>query len=136
MALKTLIVATVIAFGNGCAGSRSKENTLVLSGFKIISPVTPAQIAQLKHLPTNKVAMVQRNGKPYFIFPDVAHNHLYVGGLDQYQAYRALCGKERIYDQKSESEFPAYPSDNDLRQNDFAQIVAPQLYENAYKGHY
>ena len=86
----------LLAFGAGCASTRSTENTLVAAGFKIITPSTPAQEAKLQTLPADKVTMIQNDGKTYYVFPDKAHNQAYVGGPQQLQAYRALCSEQQI----------------------------------------
>jgi hypothetical protein len=94
--LRTLGAVAILAVAVGCASTQNKENALVASGFKIITPSTSAQEARLKALPPNKVAMIQKGGKRYYMFPDVAHNQAYVGGPKQYQAYRALRAQQHI----------------------------------------
>src|SRR6266536_5058784 len=77
----------------GCAttaSTQNRENMLVASGFKVITPKTPAQQQKLQNLPPGKVTMVQKNGKTYYIFPDPAHNQAYVGGPKQYRHYQEL----------------------------------------------
>jgi hypothetical protein len=34
--------------------------------------------------------LVQKDGKIYYVFPDAANNQAYVGGPEQYQAYKRL----------------------------------------------
>src|SRR4029078_10216326 len=55
---------------------------------KGIPPNTAAQQQKLQQLPPGHVAMVNRNGRTYYIFPDAAHNQAYVGGPQEYQAYQ------------------------------------------------
>jgi hypothetical protein len=78
----------------GCATTQTsiqnRESMLVASGFKVITPKTPAQQQKLQNLPPGKVTMVQKNGKTYYIFPDPAHNQAYVGGPKQYRHYQEL----------------------------------------------
>ena len=50
------------------------------SGFKVITPKTAVQQQKLQQLPPGHVAMVHRQGRTYYIFPDAAHNQAYVGG--------------------------------------------------------
>src|SRR5882724_12765115 len=75
----------------GCATTQSstqnRESMLVASGFKVITPKTAAQQQKLQKLPPGKVTMIQKKGKTYYIFPDLAHNQAYVGGPREYQAY-------------------------------------------------
>jgi hypothetical protein len=53
-------------------------------------PSTTAQQQKLRPLPAGKVTLVQKDGKIYYIFPDAANNQAYVGGPEQYQAYKQL----------------------------------------------
>ena len=70
--LKTLGALALLAFAAACANTQSKENALAASGFKVITPTTSVQEAKLKALPPNKVALIQKGGKPFYVFPDVA----------------------------------------------------------------
>jgi hypothetical protein len=76
----------------GCTGmtTQSKENLLIAAGFKTVVPKTAAQQQKLQALPQDKVAMVQKGGKTYYVFPDAANNRALVGGPKQYQAYQQL----------------------------------------------
>ena len=40
--------------------------------------------------------MIQKKGKPYYIFPDPAHNLAYVGGPKQYQQYQQMRADNRL----------------------------------------
>src|SRR5437667_10592525 len=74
----------LLALTVGCATTQSstqnKESMLVASGFKMITTRTPAQQQKLQQLPPGKVAMINRTGRTYYIFPDPAHNQGYFGG--------------------------------------------------------
>ena len=72
------------------SSTQNKESMLVASGFKVITPKTAAQQQKLQQLPPGHVAMVNRQGRTYYIFPDAAHNQAYVGGPQEYQAYQQL----------------------------------------------
>ena len=76
----------------GCTSTQTqnKENLLIAAGFKVIVPHTAAQQQKLQALPADKVTLVQKDGKTYYVFPDAANNQAYVGGPTQYQAYRQL----------------------------------------------
>src|SRR5260370_15819503 len=80
----------LVAMAVGCTSTQtqtqSKENLLVAAGFKVIVPRTAAQ----QPLPADKVTLVQKDGKTYYVFPDVANNQAYVGDPTQYQAYKQL----------------------------------------------
>jgi hypothetical protein len=86
--LKTLIALAALTLAVGCASTQSTENSLVAAGFKVITPSTPKQVAKLKALPANKVTLVRKDGKTYYVFPDVANNQAYVGGPKQFQTYQ------------------------------------------------
>ena len=86
-------VIALLALTVGCAttsSTQNKESMLVASGFKVITPKTAAQQQKLQQLPPGKVAMINRKGRTYYIFPDAAHNQAYVGGPQEYQAYQQL----------------------------------------------
>jgi hypothetical protein len=70
--------------------TQNKENLLIAAGFKVIVPSTTAQQQKLKALPAGKVTLVQKDRKTYYVFPDAANNQAYVGGPQQYQAYKQL----------------------------------------------
>jgi hypothetical protein len=93
----SLVLLSGIAAGTallvGCATTQNtqhREDMLVASGFKVITPKTPAQQQKLQKLPPGKVTMIQKAGKTYYIFPDPAHNQAYVGGPKQYRHYQDL----------------------------------------------
>ncbi len=84
----------LLALAVGCNSmqtqTQSKENLLIAAGFKVITPSTAAQQQKLKSLPPDKVTLVQKDGKNYYVFPDATNNQAYVGGLTQFQAYQQL----------------------------------------------
>src|SRR4029453_1747268 len=84
----------------GCATTQTsiqnRESMLVASGFKVITPKTPAQQQKLQNLPPGKVTMIQKGGKTYYIFPDPAHNLAYVGGAREYRQYQQLRADNRL----------------------------------------
>ena len=92
---RILSAIALLALTVGCASTQSKENSLVAAGFTVIVPKTAAQQQKLKALPPDKVTMVQKSGKTYYVFPDTAHNQAYVGGPKQFEAYRQLRLKQK-----------------------------------------
>ena len=56
----------------------------------MVVPKTAAQQEKLQALRPDKVAMAQKGGKTYYVFPDAANNRALVGGPKQYQAYQQL----------------------------------------------
>ena len=90
---KMIGVISLLALTVGCtttSSTQNKESMLVASGFKVITPKTAAQQQKLQNLPPGKMAMVNRQGRTYYVFPDAAHNQAYVGGPQEYQAYEQL----------------------------------------------
>jgi len=67
-----------------------KEKYLIAAGFKVIVPRTVAQQERLKALPSDRLTLVHKDGKTYYVFPDAANNLAYVGGRTQYQAYTQI----------------------------------------------
>jgi hypothetical protein len=82
----------LLALAVGCTSTQtqSKENLLIAAGFKVIVPRNAAQQQKLQTLPADKVTLVQKDGKTYYVFPDAANNQAYVGDSAQYQAYKQL----------------------------------------------
>jgi len=93
-------VIALLALTVGCATTQSstqnRESMLVASGFKTVTPKTPAQQQKLQNLPPGKVTMINKHGKTYYIFPDPAHNQAYVGGPNEYQAYQQLRATNKL----------------------------------------
>ena len=100
---RILSAIALLALAVGCASIQSKENLLVAAGFNVIVPKTAAQQQKLKALPPDKVSMVQKSGKTYYVFPDAANNQAYVGGPKQYEAYRQPRLKKKLADEKLEA---------------------------------
>src|SRR5438067_12607787 len=96
---KMISAMALLALTAGCAttsSTQNKESMLVASGFKTITPKTAAQQQKLQQLPPGKVAMINKKGKTYYIFPDAAHNQAYVGGPKEYQVYQQLRTENKL----------------------------------------
>ena len=70
-----MIGATVLlALMAGCAttttSTQDTASMLVAAGFKTITPKTAAQQQKLHQLQTGQVAMIQKNGRNYYIVAD------------------------------------------------------------------
>jgi len=104
---KMISAIALLALMLGCAttqtSTQSKESMLVASGFKIITPKTAAQQQKLQKLPPGKIAMIQKAGKIYYVYPDAAHNQAYVGGPAEYQAYQQLRATNRLVQENLET---------------------------------
>src|SRR5215472_10562689 len=93
--LKALCFATSFVLVAGLAAScatrqptAETQDILLASGFKVVTPSTPAQQALLNKLPRGRVTVVNRKGKNWYVFPDAAHNQAYVGNSNQYQSFK------------------------------------------------
>jgi hypothetical protein len=80
----------------GCTTTKNTGNMLSASGFKLIVASTPQQEQKLKSLPPDKITLVQRNGKTYFVFPDKAHDRIYLGTQREYQNYQQMLLDKKI----------------------------------------
>jgi hypothetical protein len=72
------------------------QDILLGSGFKVVTPSTPEQQALLKKLRPGKFAVVNRKGKTWYVFPDLAHNQAYVGNAGQYQSFQQSYQDEQL----------------------------------------
>ena len=97
----------LVVLTTGCASTQtsmqSKESMLIASGFKVITPKTPAQQQKLQQLPPGKIAMVKKGGKTYYVLPDAAHNQAYVGGPAEYQAYQQQRATNKLAEENLET---------------------------------
>ena len=101
--LKTLCLAgsfaLVATLATSCASPQPTAETqdiLLASGFKVVTPSTPAQQALLNKLPRGRVTVVNRKGKNWYVFPDAAHNQAYIGNSNQYQSFRLSYQDEQL----------------------------------------
>jgi hypothetical protein len=96
----------LLALAVGCTSTQTqnKEKLLIAAGFKVIVPKSAAQQQKLQALPGDKVTLVQKDGKTYYVFPDAANNQAYVGGPKQYQAYKQLRLENKLANEKLEAE--------------------------------
>lgn len=82
----------VLAQLTGCVSPvvvAQKETMLLAEGFKVIPATTPEQQRLLNTLPSDRVSVVRRAGKVYFVYPDPGKKVIYVGDNDAYLAYEA-----------------------------------------------
>ena len=98
--VRALLIVTggvvLLALAVGCATTKQTEDLLSAAGFKIVPATSPQQRAHLATLSPHKITMVQRDGKEYFVYPDVSHNVLYVGQNPQYQQYQSLREQQQL----------------------------------------
>jgi len=94
-----LIAGMLLALAAGCATPKPTQETrdiLVASGFRVVKAATPAQQAHLKTLPPGKIAVVHRDGKIWYVYPDAAQEQIYVGDHSQYQSARQTLQDARL----------------------------------------
>ena len=105
----SVLALAVLAIG--CASPKQTENMLSAAGFKVMPATTPEQKAHLATLPANKVTMVVREGKTYFVFPDAKQQVVYVGQQAQYDQYQKLrLQKQMAEDQVQAAELNSEPA--------------------------
>lgn len=78
---------------SGCAslGAQDTENMLSAAQFSMKPATTPAQIANLKSLPQNKIITQVKNGKVVYVYADAAGCQcLYVGNEASYQNFQQI----------------------------------------------
>ncbi len=98
--LSIVAVGAVLVLANGCAINKDNEDLLAKAGFKMMPATTKAQQEHLKTLPVHTISEVQRNGKMYFVYPDVDRKVLYVGQAEQYQKYQKLLEERSLQEQQ------------------------------------
>jgi hypothetical protein len=108
-ALGAFAVTVVLA---GCAtpatAPRIDESELQALGFKVLVATTPVQQEWVQRLTPGQIRPLQRNGKDYYIYPDAPRNQVYVGGPEQYKAYRELHPDNRPDAQQTADSAAAY----------------------------
>ena len=92
---RPLMTLAIAALAVGCASTPPPppsvdENALSAAGFKVVLAKTPEQQEHLRSLSPGQITGMERNGTPFFVYPDAAKNQLYVGTQNEYQAYRRL----------------------------------------------
>jgi hypothetical protein len=96
-------VIALLVLAVGCASTKKTENLLTLAGFKPVVASTAKQQQQLKALPPDKVTRIQRSGKTYYVFPDAAHNRVYVGSPKQYRDYQQIRSDYQLSNEQFEN---------------------------------
>ena len=89
-AFNLIAIVALLALTASCANTQHTENLLSAAGFRTVIANTPQRQEQLKAIPPDKVTLVQRNGKTYYVYADPANNQIFVGTPSQYQKYQQL----------------------------------------------
>ena len=74
-----IAVTTLALSRSEAAQPLPDESQLVAAGFKVVAATTSEQQEHLQTLPPGKLTAWQRNGKHFWVYPDVAKKQLYVG---------------------------------------------------------
>ena len=88
--LNLIGAVALLALAVGCANTQHTENLLLAAGFRTVIANTPQRQEQLKALTPNKVTLVQRKGRNYYVYADPANNQAFVGTPVEYQKYQQL----------------------------------------------
>jgi len=88
--LTALALSALAARSSGAAPPSPDESELLAAGFKVLVATTPVQRDWVQSLTPGEIRAMQRTGKHFFIYPDASRNQIYVGGPQEYQAYREL----------------------------------------------
>ena len=94
-----LITSAAACIAIGCASSttpQSKENLLATAGFKFFPADTPAKQTLLKSLPTDRISTINRSGRTYYVYPELASNGALVGTQKEYTTYQQLKDLKQI----------------------------------------
>jgi hypothetical protein len=88
--LSACVAVAIVAACASTAAPLPDESLLSAAGFKVVVAKTTQQQEHLQSLPPGKIRAMERNGKPFYVYPDAAKNQIYVGTQKQYQAYLRL----------------------------------------------
>ena len=86
---RVISASALLGLALGCASSTptaNQQNMLMAAGFTVITPKDAAQQQKLQSLPPGQLAVINKGGQTYYVFPDAPNNRAFVGGPDQYQA--------------------------------------------------
>jgi len=87
---RLLAIICVFTVFVGCAHTAQTENLLSNAGFRTVIASTLEQKQHLTTLEPYRVTAIRRNGKTYYVYPDPAHNQVFVGNQFAYDKYRDL----------------------------------------------
>jgi hypothetical protein len=85
-----VFVAMAVLYGCASYDAQNKESLLTAAGFRARTPSTAAQQAMFNRMVPYKVERRVRNGKVLYAYADPQNNVVYIGGENEYQAYKQL----------------------------------------------
>lgn len=98
----TFLVLLTLSSTFGCSGLINRihihattEETLLKAGFKPI-PITQEQVPSLSGFPAGKISSLQRHGTIYYVYPDLKHNRLLMGGQAEFARYHQLVTQQLV----------------------------------------
>ena len=98
----TLVVMLMLGSMLGCSGlinrtyvRATKEETLLRAGFQP-TLLTEEQEIKLRGLPSGKMSSLQRHGIIYYLYPDLDHHRLLIGGEEAFARYHQLLTKQLV----------------------------------------
>jgi hypothetical protein len=90
------------------------ESELLALGFKVLVPTTKAQEDWVKRLAPGQIRAMQRTGKKFYIVPDASKKQIYVGGPNEYAAYREAHPDSKLFGQEGAKQASAYRAKQDV----------------------
>jgi hypothetical protein len=102
--LNLVAVVALVAVAVGCSTTQRTERLLSSAGFKKVAPANAEQQAHLKTLPTDRLTKVEKNGKTYYVYPDIGANAFLVGQDAQLKNYQRIRDENQAMDQNTFSE--------------------------------
>jgi hypothetical protein len=116
---KCLAAVGLLVLAAGCASTRHTEQTeqmLIRAGFKPVAASSEKQVKHLQTLPADKLTVAKLKGKTFYVFPDPAHNQIYVGDPEAYQSYQQILLYNKIEAQnRVMADLGEDPGDDDVK---------------------
>jgi hypothetical protein len=112
-AMAALALSVFVAHGAGAAAPPIDEGELTSAGFKVLVATTSAQKDWVKRMAPGQIRAMQRNGKKFFLYPDASRDQVYVGGPNEYEAYRQLHPETKLAGQDSAKKAAQYRAKQD-----------------------
>lgn len=133
LVVSAFAISAIAAGGSRTGSARPDERELLDAGFKVLVATTTVQEEWVKSLPPNEIRAMQRTGKKYFIYPDASKNQIYVGGPQEYEAYRQLHPEMRD-EQAAQAARVAKDKASYLKQNKNMQTANSRDLSNPFLG--
>jgi hypothetical protein len=106
---KSIVMISALCVGVVACQNNTKfsENMLASSGFKSVTPTTPAQVASLRSLPPHKLTRTTHKGRTVWLYSDpTVCGCLYVGNQAAYDAYSKRQTQRAMLDMTSVTAAP------------------------------